>query len=164
MKGEFRAPRRIACGDFIKITSGAPEWLSQLRVQLWISAQGMTSWVVGSSPTSGSALMVQSLLGNSLSHLLVALLLLEFPLPLSLKNKYTFKKNHLIGQVAKLFLFLPMNHRQRLLCLWLVQTGQVSALLPRRGGFRSPAHSPLAANRCKPSIVFRSQFSPGRDQ
>ena len=43
--------------------SGAPGWLSQLNVQLLISAQVMISRLMGSSPASGSSLAVQNLLG-----------------------------------------------------------------------------------------------------
>ena len=57
--------------------SGAPGWLSQLRVQLVISAQVMISRFMGSSPTLGSALTVWSLLG-----------ILSFSLPLpTFQNK-----------------------------------------------------------------------------
>ena len=48
-------------------TFTAPRWLSYLGVRLSISAQVTISWFVGSSPTSGSALMALSLLGFSLS-------------------------------------------------------------------------------------------------
>ena len=50
------------------IISGAPEWLSWSSVQLLISAEVMISLFMISSPTSGSALMVWTLLGI-LSHL-----------------------------------------------------------------------------------------------
>ena len=43
--------------------SGAPGWLSQLSLQLLILAQVMISQFMGSSPASGSVLMVWSLLG-----------------------------------------------------------------------------------------------------
>ena len=42
---------------------GEPGWLSRLSVQLLISAQVTISRFVGSSPVSGSALTVRSLLG-----------------------------------------------------------------------------------------------------
>ena len=42
---------------------GLPGWLSQLRVQLLISAQVMISWYVGWSLVLGSVLTSQSLLG-----------------------------------------------------------------------------------------------------
>ena len=38
------------------ILLGAPGWLSQLSIQLWVSAQGMISQFTSSSPTSGSVL------------------------------------------------------------------------------------------------------------
>ena len=41
---------------------GAPEWFSQLGNRLLVLARVMISWFVGSSPTSGSKLMVWSLL------------------------------------------------------------------------------------------------------
>ena len=44
-------------------SKGAPGWLSWLSVQLLISAQVMISRFVSSSPTLGSVLTVQSLLG-----------------------------------------------------------------------------------------------------
>ena len=43
--------------------SRVPGWLSHLSIQLLILALGMISWLVRSSPTSGSALAVGSLLG-----------------------------------------------------------------------------------------------------
>ena len=52
--------------------AGAPGWLSGLSVQLLISAQVMMSRFVISSPTSGAALPVRSLLGS-----------LSLPLPYS---------------------------------------------------------------------------------
>ena len=53
---------------FIKGLSGVPGWLSQLSVQLLISAQVMILCFVRSSPASGSAMSAQSLLGiHSLS-------------------------------------------------------------------------------------------------
>ena len=50
---------------------GAPGWLSQLSVRLLILAQVMISQFLSSSPTLGSMLTVQSLLGI-LSRLLSA--------------------------------------------------------------------------------------------
>ena len=44
-------------------TQGAPGWLSRLSIWLLILAEVMISWSMGSSPTSGSALTVWSLLG-----------------------------------------------------------------------------------------------------
>ena len=61
--------------------SEAPEWFSWLSIQLLVSAQVMISWFVGSSPTLGSALVVQSLLGI----LSLSLPLLLLTLSLSLK-------------------------------------------------------------------------------
>ena len=52
-------------------------WLSQLSIQLLILAQVMISWFVSSSPTSGSELTVQNLLG-----------ILSLPLSLRLPNSY----------------------------------------------------------------------------
>ena len=47
----------------LRITfSGAPGWLSQLRIQLLILTQVMISRFMGSIPTSGSVLTVGSLL------------------------------------------------------------------------------------------------------
>ena len=40
---------------------GGPGWLSQLSVQLLVSAQVMISQFVGSSPTSGPVLIAESL-------------------------------------------------------------------------------------------------------
>ena len=42
---------------------GTPGWLSQLSIGLLVSAQVMISQFMSSSPTSGSTLIVQSLLG-----------------------------------------------------------------------------------------------------
>ena len=47
----------------IRTLTGAPGWLSQLSVQLSISAQVMISRFVGLSPTSGPVLIAPSLLG-----------------------------------------------------------------------------------------------------
>ena len=46
---------------------GAPGWLSQLRVQLLISAQVMISWFVSLSPASGPELSLLGILSLSLS-------------------------------------------------------------------------------------------------
>ena len=46
-----------------KMNSGAPGWHSQLSVWLLVLVQVMISWFMSSNPTSGSALMLQSLLG-----------------------------------------------------------------------------------------------------
>ena len=74
---------------------GAPGWLSWLSIELWISAQVMISWFVGSSPASGCSLTVWSLVG-------ILSLLLSLPLPpclslslslyLKINNKTNFKK------------------------------------------------------------------------
>ena len=47
----------------LKVSHGAPGWLSWLSVQLLISAHVMILQFVGSSPTLGSALMAWNLLG-----------------------------------------------------------------------------------------------------
>ena len=67
-----------------------PGWLSLLSLRLLISAQVMISWLVGSSPTSGSVLTAWSLLGISLSPSLpLPLLFLSLCPSLSLKiNKH----------------------------------------------------------------------------
>ena len=56
------------------LTLGATGWLSQLSVQLLISAQVMILWFVSSSPASGSSPTAQSLLG-------ILSLPLSLPLP-----------------------------------------------------------------------------------
>ena len=90
-------------GDALDVDDRAKEnpvagWLRQLRVQLLISPQDMTSLSIGSSPTLGSALRVWSLLGIlslSLSLCPSPSFFLYFPYPhhvstcFSLKNKYT---------------------------------------------------------------------------
>ena len=43
--------------------AGVPGWLSPLSVRLLVSAQVMISWLVGSSPTSGSVLAEKGLFG-----------------------------------------------------------------------------------------------------
>ena len=43
----------------VEISEGAPGWLSQLSLQLLISAQVMIAAFMGSSPTSGSALSME---------------------------------------------------------------------------------------------------------
>ena len=69
---------------------GTPVQLRQLSIRLLIFAQVIISWFVNSSPTSHSALTVQSLLGF-LSPSLSAPLSLA--LYLSLKIKINFKKS-----------------------------------------------------------------------
>lgn len=64
----------------------APGWLHRGSLQLQVSAQAMVSQVVGSSPTSGSALM--SLLG-----FLYALSLLMLSRALSRSLSLSFSKN-----------------------------------------------------------------------
>ena len=64
-----------------------PRWLSQLSVQLLVSAHIMISWLLKSSPVLGSLLSVQILLGI-LSPFLSAIPLLA----LSLSLKINFKK------------------------------------------------------------------------
>ena len=54
---------------------GALGWLSQLNIWLLTLAQVMISWFMSSSPTSGSSLTAQSLLG-------ILSLPLSVPLPL----------------------------------------------------------------------------------
>ena len=63
----------------MKIILREPGWLSQLSVQLLISAQLMISQFVGWSPASGSGLAVQSLLR-------ILSLSLTFPCSLFLKT------------------------------------------------------------------------------
>ena len=48
----------------VKKVHGAPGWLSWLSIRLLLSAQGMISWFMRSSPTSGSMLAAWSLLGT----------------------------------------------------------------------------------------------------
>ena len=71
----------------IKSTSaGAPVWLSQLSIQLLLSAQVMNLQFVSSSPASGSVLTVWSLLGSlSLPLYLPIPHLISLSLSLSLK-------------------------------------------------------------------------------
>ena len=45
------------------VNPGAPGWLSQLSIELLVLAQVMISWFMRSSPTLGSVLTLQSLLG-----------------------------------------------------------------------------------------------------
>ena len=59
-----------------------PGWLSQLSIRLLISAQVMISLFVGSSPTSGSVLTVQSLCG------------IDSPFPLSLSPPHSLSKQN----------------------------------------------------------------------
>ena len=47
----------------LRFAIGAPGWLSQLNVQLFISAQVVISQFMSSSPASGFTLKVQGLLG-----------------------------------------------------------------------------------------------------
>ena len=68
--------------DLKELSPGAPSWLSQLSIQLLISAQAMISRFMNSSPASGSLLTVQSLLGI-LSLPLSALPLLAFCLKIN---------------------------------------------------------------------------------
>ena len=56
------------------LPQGAPGWLSQLSIQLLVSAQVMISWIVGLSPESGSVLTAWSLPG-------ILCLPLSLPLP-----------------------------------------------------------------------------------
>ena len=72
----------------------APGWLSQLGIELLISAQVMISRFVGLSPVSGSLLMVQSLLGT-LSLPLSFSLSLSLPLPPPLLHSLSLKINKL---------------------------------------------------------------------
>ena len=68
--------------------SGVPGRLSRLSLRLLISSQAMISRFVSSSPVSGSALTVRSLLGIlSLSPSLPAPPLLSVPLKIKLKKK-----------------------------------------------------------------------------
>ena len=68
--GQSRLPLRLwpqdtgkGKEDLRNETYGAPAWLSWSSIWLLISAQVMIWWFVRSSPTSGSVLTVQSLLG-----------------------------------------------------------------------------------------------------
>ena len=63
----WRFRKQLAIGLFKDVclkptTSGAPGWLSRVSVRLLILAQVMISQFMSSSPTSGSALTVQTLL------------------------------------------------------------------------------------------------------
>ena len=74
--------------SFKKQHLGAPGWLSQLSIQLLTSVQVVISWFVSLSPTSGSALTAQSLLGIlSLSLSAPPLLARSLSLSLSKINK-----------------------------------------------------------------------------
>ena len=70
-----------------------PGWLSQVSVWLLISAQGMISQFVGSSPALGSVLAVGSLLGI-LSPSLFAPPLLLLCVSLSQNKKNKHEKNY----------------------------------------------------------------------
>ena len=48
------------CGREWGDAGGLPGWLSRLGVQLWILAQVMISWVMGSSTTEVSVLSGES--------------------------------------------------------------------------------------------------------
>ena len=65
-------------------TPGATGWLSRLSVPLLTSTQVMMSWFVSSSPTLGSVLSAQSLLGILSPAVTVPP---PLALSLSLKNK-----------------------------------------------------------------------------
>ena len=77
---------------------GAPGWLSQLSIQLFILAQVMISRFMRSIPASGSAPTVRSLLGIlsllalSAPPLLVVSLSLSVSLSFSKMNKWTLEK------------------------------------------------------------------------
>ena len=74
--------------DQLKKILGVPGWLSWLSIWLLISAQVMISWFVSSSPKTGSALTVQSLLGILSPSLSAPLLLV-----LSLMHSPSLKIN-----------------------------------------------------------------------
>ena len=79
--------------QFKKHDMGVPGWLSPLRIWLLISVQVMISQFGSSSPTSGSGLTVQGLLGI-LFPSIAALPLLALCLCLSLsQNKINLKKS-----------------------------------------------------------------------
>ena len=75
-KGKCKTNKQNKTTLVRKKSLGAPGWLSRLSVRLLILAEVIISQFVGSSPTSGSALMLQSLLGI-LSLLLVLTLSLK---------------------------------------------------------------------------------------